>query len=1020
MADLQSFAQLFAQVYRDFKLAGVPASGANEPEKSAIRAIGAALDLAIAAASVGDLGQAIALLQPIADEATAARNATEAAMASLVVTDHIGRPEATTSGAHAATATFAMAAPAPHRGASQGVVRRVRARSTSAGSKTIMAKVFDLIDGALVQSGPDHPFIVSGGGETTADLNFAILPGQYLGYYTPAKGVDYIVGAPGDGGGYWSGGANNVGTVNASGAPTTNIQLQIGFDIEWQAVTPPRLDAAEARIAANEAAIAPTAVLVDAMIERETQGRPTITPTANARANVGTYVPAPPLRHGGRAEKLRFRNLIVSGRPVTVYLRRFTVTNGDCTPVPGSLWTPVVVAAGSSEVALNLPVAAGERIAVSVPVGVLAYQLTADDDGGYYRTATERSDGFSAAHTAGVQLQLGVDVHYSGVSTNQLQATEVAVSALGAEVDQVTASMTAKPKALASHGYNGLDWVASSGFLGWAYGFDIGVDLAAGEPVDAVSVRMQPSAGAATLRTALYKRSTSSAGINNAPGVGGEAPLAVSSMSLAASGATIGAFSDVFVPLPVSINGASGETYIVAHEWLDESGARVASGYGRADPGGLSEQRGRGWYRDPDWKTVSTSGALSWTLKGSRYTITDLDERVAVLEAVGGAGADLMLAVYPTVTITGFAVKVGGRLRQNATDYPLNALLTLPPAATGKARMDRIVVNRLTRAVTVVAGVERNANLDAIEWMGSVPPEGVLIATALVTNAAVYAALNAGFRHQVKLGREGEYSAHVARNRHLIRKTIAKATRGQALKLGIYGDSISAFQNVSGAANIPFTANGERRDRPQMYFGGSYPSDTMAKIPLFDFGDGAGQVHCKQGWGWSVKAALDALAGSEVVGYLNYGIGGTTSAASQYNGLYPDRIAQPLAASLDLILIAFGMNERGSTVTYANLVNMVQKFQAVGTEVALMGCPRPHSANDVAAWRYTEDAIEAAARDAGAAYVSTAMIADDRNLGALGAPAQALGATNIPTAGNHPGIYELEQYGKAAVSQLGL
>ncbi|WP_438853177.1 hypothetical protein [Brevundimonas nasdae] len=86
MADQQSFAQLFAQVWRDFKLAGVPASGANEPEKAAIRAIGQALDLALAAASVGDLEQAIALLQPIADEATAARDGAISALEALQIT----------------------------------------------------------------------------------------------------------------------------------------------------------------------------------------------------------------------------------------------------------------------------------------------------------------------------------------------------------------------------------------------------------------------------------------------------------------------------------------------------------------------------------------------------------------------------------------------------------------------------------------------------------------------------------------------------------------------------------------------------------------------------------------------------------------------------------------------------------------------------------------------------------------------------------------------------------------------
>ncbi|QYC10555.1 SGNH/GDSL hydrolase family protein [Brevundimonas nasdae] len=74
MADNPSFAQRFARVYRDFNLDGVPASGANEPEKAAIRAIGAALDVWLAAASVGDLEAAMALLQPIADEATAARD----------------------------------------------------------------------------------------------------------------------------------------------------------------------------------------------------------------------------------------------------------------------------------------------------------------------------------------------------------------------------------------------------------------------------------------------------------------------------------------------------------------------------------------------------------------------------------------------------------------------------------------------------------------------------------------------------------------------------------------------------------------------------------------------------------------------------------------------------------------------------------------------------------------------------------------------------------------------------------
>lgn len=274
-------------------------------------------------------------------------------------------------------------------------------------------------------------------------------------------------------------------------------------------------------------------------------------------------------------------------------------------------------------------------------------------------------------------------------------------------------------------------------------------------------------------------------------------------------------------------------------------------------------------------------------------------------------------------------------------------------------------------------------------------------------------------------GYEGEHAALVQRNHHLIRKTYGKACRGAPIKLGGYGDSITGLQ---GGAVPPYTANGDSRDR--VGYLGSYPTDTRNSVPKYDLGRGVTD-NVKIGWNWAIKAALDAIAGSEQVTYLNYGIGSTTSAATQSgtpgdgrdNGLYPPRIAVPLAAGLDLVVIAFGMNERGSLATYANLVNMVGQFLAVGTEVALLGCPRPSSAfigNSTSAWRYTEDAIEAAAYDAGAAYISTAAIADDRNLGAIGLPAEALGATNISVAGNHPGLFELAQYGRACVTQLGL
>lgn len=63
--------------WRNFQADGIPASGANEPSKTEIRAGLDALAVDIAAAAVGDLGEAVALLQPMVDDAEDA--ATEAA-----------------------------------------------------------------------------------------------------------------------------------------------------------------------------------------------------------------------------------------------------------------------------------------------------------------------------------------------------------------------------------------------------------------------------------------------------------------------------------------------------------------------------------------------------------------------------------------------------------------------------------------------------------------------------------------------------------------------------------------------------------------------------------------------------------------------------------------------------------------------------------------------------------------------------------------------------------------------------
>ncbi|MEH6772323.1 MAG: hypothetical protein V7668_00220, partial [Cereibacter changlensis] len=421
--------------------------------------------------------------------------------------------------------------------------------------------------------------------------------------------------------------------------------------------------------------------------------------------------------------------------------------------------------------------------------------------------------------------------------------------------------------------------------------------------------------------------------------------------------------------------------------------------------------------------TAATSELRGWyhgTLSTSTYTAVTSPNRLAVSAfRVGYAesAAPVLAVSAASIDAQSGSLVVSARHRSAAgVSYVSTATFAVTAAASGKERIDKVVMDRSTRAVSLVAGSERTAQLDALEWQAATPANSILLGRVRVTDAAVQPVSVADWRGQIRRGAEAQMAAHIERNRAILRKVIGKAGRGSAIKLGGYGDSITALQS----STPTFTANGTMRDRALTYLA-QYPSDSRALVPVYDTGDGAGAVHTRLGWNWSIKAAADELAGAEVVEYLNYGIGATNSQSTANNGLYPTRIAVPLAAALDLVTIAFGMNERGQTYTYANIVNMIGQFRAAGAACIVMGCPRPNANQDLTAWRYTNAALEAAAMDAGAAYVSTVAIADDLTIGGIGVPAQALASANTITAGNnHPGIWELNAYGRAAVLQLGL
>lgn len=120
----------------------------------------------------------------------------------------------------------------------------------------------------------------------------------------------------------------------------------------------------------------------------------------------------------------------------------------------------------------------------------------------------------------------------------------------------------------------------------------------------------------------------------------------------------------------------------------------------------------------------------------------------------------------------------------------------------------------------------------------------------------------------MRRGSEDDWQQLLMHNRSCLRRLLGKIARGEAITVASYGDSTVAVQ----LGTPPYTANGTTRDRPENYLI-SMPADTVAALPKYDFGDGAGQVHVKISAPWSLIAALEQASGQPAT-YLNFGRGG--------------------------------------------------------------------------------------------------------------------------------------------------
>ncbi len=244
----------------------------------------------------------------------------------------------------------------------------------------------------------------------------------------------------------------------------------------------------------------------------------------------------------------------------------------------------------------------------------------------------------------------------------------------------------------------------------------------------------------------------------------------------------------------------------------------------------------------------------------------------------------------------------------------------------------------------------------------------------------------------VRRGCEADWQQLLMHNCACLRRVLGKVARGDAVKVASYGDSIVAVQ----LGDLPYTANGTGRDRPENYLI-NMPADTVAALPKYDFGDGAGPVHVKISAVWSLIEALEQASGQPVK-YLNFGRGGSTSANTQHNGLWPARLQPVLDSGAD-VLLHFGMNELGQSTTLANIKSITSQARAVGMDVIVMSVPRRNVVDGPAltGWNNTNRALWRAAVEAGAAFAPQHWIVTDEQLGGMGASPDSLGAVALFT-----------------------
>ena len=193
-----------------------------------------------------------------------------------------------------------------------------------------------------------------------------------------------------------------------------------------------------------------------------------------------------------------------------------------------------------------------------------------------------------------------------------------------------------------------------------------------------------------------------------------------------------------------------------------------------------------------------------------------------------------------------------------------------------------------------------------------------------------------------------------------------------------------------------------------------------------------GQVRNKTSPNWSVIDKIskgygytfvaDRVPVSREVVYLNQGIATTTAGNTGQGGTTPARLAAMINPvgyrTPDLVIVAFGMNDRTDINYVSNLEQIAGAVLAAGADVILVG---PHLTNTFSAsfteetWHLIHRRLMECADRLGVAFLPSELFYAGKNRGYLGISDYSLTRANFA---NHPGPYEYRMLGEALANSF--